>query len=164
MRQPKKIVDRSRELRLCLPGCDTWPMVRVSWDEWYCTKHARTVADRLCRIFVMERDRYTCRRCEGPATDWAHILTRAAAPALRWEPDNSLGLCRMCHVYFHMHPARFEAWISDRYGPDRWDELHRRQADAERRGDHVDHAAVIRGFRERGLTAVEMERYASGRW
>lgn len=120
-------------------------------------------ADAAARAYILERDRWTCQHCDKPGTDWAHIHGRGAR-YIRHEPDNAVTLCRGCHWYFTTHPAQWRRWIAERYGPDRWDGLLRLEAAGERRGASVDLRAVIRGFRERDLSAAEIETYRSGAW
>jgi hypothetical protein len=131
---------------------------------------ATRTADALCRAYVFARDGYRCVSCERMMAnlEWAHIHTRGAR-YIRWEvgppgPGNSVTLCQGDHRYFTDHPAQWRRFIAEKYGPDHWDSLLRMQAEAERRGDRVDVERVIRGFRERQLTAEEMETYRSGAW
>jgi 5-methylcytosine-specific restriction endonuclease McrA len=131
------------------------------------------LADKLAREHVLNRDGYHCVCCgkdgetamrwTGSGLEWAHILSRGARH-LRWEPDNAVTLCRGDHAYFTEHPREFRRFIAEKFGPDHWDGLKLRQAQAERRGDSVDVEAVIRGFRELTLTPAEMETYRSGAW
>lgn len=122
------------------------------------------LADHLAREFVLKRDHYHCRCCgKDGALEWCHILTRAARH-LRWEPDNAVTLCHGDHAYFTDHPEQFRRFIAEILGPDHWDGLKLRQAQAERRGDRVDVEAVIRGFRELTLTPAELETFRSGAW
>ena len=123
----------------------------------------RKTADRMVRSFVLRRDG-RCLMCgTEEKLEWCHIISRGA-PYIRWEPTNAVTLCHRDHMWFTAHPAAFKDWVRDRYGPDRWDDLLRMEAERERRGDHVDIAAVIRGFREYDLTPAERERYRSGIW
>jgi hypothetical protein len=129
------------------------------------------MADKLARDFVLERDGNRCVCCAkrgqndyGTGLDWAHVLSRSSR-YLRWDPDNVILLCGGldgCHGMFTRAPKRFRAFIDQRY-PGRWDELTRRRAEAERRGDHVDVQAVIAFYRER-LTPAESARYWGGEW
>ena len=125
-------------------------------------------ADRLAREFVLERDGYRCQVC-GRSRDleWAHIITRGMGGGnrhLRWDPDNAVTLCHPDHAYFTSVDSRtWRAWVAEHFGADHWDGLKRRQAEAERRGDKVDVAAVIAFYRER-LTPAESERYREGDW
>jgi len=126
---------------------------------------ART-ADKLAREHVLKRDHHRCRSCdrEDRPLEWAHILGRAAAPHLRWDPDNAVTLCNGDHWYFTANPARWRRFIAEQFGADHYDNLKFRQARADRNGDQVDVAAVIRGFREYELTEDEMKLYRSGAW
>jgi hypothetical protein len=124
-------------------------------------------ADRLAREFVLERDGYQCFFCHRtPWTtnylEWAHIITRGARH-LRWDPDNAVILCHGDHAYFTDHPREWRRFVAEKFGSAHWDGLKRRQAEAEKRGDKVDVAAVIAFYRER-LTPKEADAYRNGEW
>jgi len=127
-------------------------------------------ADKLARQFVLERDGYLCQNCGKWAAplEWAHLVTRAAKH-LRWDPDNAVTLCGAtpvytgCHGYFTAHPVQFRRFVAEHFGPDHYDNLKLRQAQAERRGDKVDVAQVIAFYRER-LTPAESDRWRNGEW
>jgi hypothetical protein len=134
---------------------------------------ATRTADILCRAYVFERDGYRCVYCDRQTfLEWSHIITRGMGGGnrfIRWEvgppgPGNSVALCDSDHRYFTQYPERWRRFIAEKYGPDHWDSLLRMQAAAERRGDRVDVERVIRGFKERQLTAKEMETWRSGAW
>ena len=146
-----------RDIRVCLQGCSRLPTVRIAWDEWYCKTHARETADRLARISVMERDRYTCQRSGLEAHDVHHIFTKAAWPSLRWEPDNLIALTRDAHVWWHANPAEAGSWFAEKFA-DRWARLHAVRSITRR----FDLADVISGFRE--LTPTEAAAYRDGDW
>jgi 5-methylcytosine-specific restriction endonuclease McrA len=68
------------------------------------------------RKSVFRRDNYTCQFCgkrsrKGhPVTIHAHHIKRFADfPALRFEPDNGITLCRGCHATVTGREAEFEA-------------------------------------------------------
>jgi hypothetical protein len=136
-------------------------------------KPAVLMADKLAREFVLERDGARCVCCGTDAfgslggswhgsLEWAHIISRGARH-LRWDPDNAVTLCHGDHAYFTDHPVRWRHFIAKTYGGDRWDDLKRRQAEAERRGDKVDVQAVIAFYRDR-LTPKEADAYRNGEW
>jgi hypothetical protein len=71
--------------------------------------------DALARRLVMLRDRDTCQKCgRVEVIQWAHIHTRGVH-SMRWEPDNSLALCKGCHYQGHLHPTEFSAWFTGRF-------------------------------------------------
>jgi hypothetical protein len=143
--------------------CTIAPRVHVEDGESYCRPHALAIADQSARTYVIERDMDTCQRCgRQGGNEWAHIVSRGAR-YIRHDPQNALAFCRGCHVWFTDHPAAFFLWVEERW-PHRRERLYEAEARGERRGDSVDLAAVIRGFRDPALTAVELERYESGAW
>ena len=144
------------------PGCTTRPTIDVADDEAWCRKHAHWEADRSQRIYVMERDGRECQRCHAPAHDRAHLLPRGNR-YVKYEPENAVALCRPCHVIVDGSPALRTAWVMDRW-PGRLERLWNLEAAGERRGDSVDLAAILRGYRETALTPAEMAAYRSGKW
>lgn len=62
--------------------------------------------DELCTAVVWCRDGGRCARrgCEATqytsVLDWAHVHTRGIK-SLRWDPDNSMLLCKRCHMAWH---------------------------------------------------------------
>jgi 5-methylcytosine-specific restriction endonuclease McrA len=147
--------------------CTRRATVHVSADEHYCRSHAAKVADKAARSFVMERDRRTCQRCgsQDRPLQAAHLIPRGQR-FIHWEPENIVALCsgvNGCHEFLDARPATRTTWALDRW-PGRIERLWALEAQGERRGDGVDLAAVIRGFREQELSPEEMERYRSGAW
>lgn len=139
------------------------PRIRVSDGIDYCKAHALVEAKRLVRTLVIERDRDTCQRCgHQGGCDWAHLLSRGAAPFLILEPANAIALCRRCHTAAHYAPALFEAWVVERW-PGRLDELRARRTARERFGTRLELGKVIRELGP-DLTPADRERYYSGAW
>lgn len=67
-------------------------------------RERKEALDRLCRAVVRERDRWMCAICgrtrEVTVLDWAHVYTRGRI-SLRWNLDNSMLLCKKCHMQWH---------------------------------------------------------------
>ena len=59
--------------------------------------------NRIWRLRVFERDNYTCRGCRqhGGELNSHHIKEFAKYPALRFEVNNGLTLCKSCHIKTH---------------------------------------------------------------
>lgn len=146
--------------------CDRPTVVTVDPGEAYCRRHAIWMADRLAREAVLRRDRGRCRACgvEGNGLDWAHIVTRASGVYIRWDTDAAVALCRKCHGRFTADPKAFDIWVGTEMGPGHFNALRRRENAAERRGGHVDLAAIIRRCREDEMAPGDRNRYAEGRW
>lgn len=139
-------------MRCDAPGCSEEATVRLP-ERAICRAHAVGIADRLARRVVVERDGGRCRRCgrEDDGVQWAHILGRRVAPALRYDPANALSLCWSCHGYFTAHPARFSEWLEEEL-PGRRADLVLRQAEAERSGVSRPLDATIAWLRAELLT------------
>ena len=126
----------------------------------------KALADRVVGDWVRDRDGHACQLCHIQGRmDWAHIHGRGA-PYIRYDPDNSLALCRTHHDFFGANPDDFKHWIELRR-PGMWDELLRREAAGERSGHKVDLDEVVRLFR---MTAPDPAPkrfrvlYESGSW
>lgn len=81
--------------------------------------------DSLCRRVVFRRDGRKCRRCgkESGLLDWAHVFSRRNK-RLRWDPVNSLVLCRGCHMNFwHQRPLEAAEWFRNEVGQREYDYL-----------------------------------------
>jgi len=64
---------------------------------------------RIWREKVLERDRYTCQDCGsvGGPLDVHHIVPFAEDVNKRFDPDNGIALCPLCHGKRHGHPDGF---------------------------------------------------------
>ena len=58
---------------------------------------------RLWRAAVFERDVYTCKKCgaKGVYLNAHHIKPFAKFPKLRFDVDNGITLCKLCHMKEH---------------------------------------------------------------
>lgn len=141
-------------------NCGRTPTVVLGDTEALCRRHAIAEADRLARIAVMLRDRGRCRSCgaEGNSLDWAHIVTRASGVYIRWDVDAAVALCRGCHGTFTAQPSSFARFIAQTFDPEHMNRLRMREHLAERRGGHVDLAAIIEGFRADEFTPADKAR------
>jgi hypothetical protein len=147
------------------PPCDRVVDTVVDERERYCHRHAIWTAERDTRMAVLARDGGKCRRCgvEGNSLDWAHIRSRGA-PYIRYDLDNAMILCRKCHMWFTTEPKAWARFVADEFGIDHMNMLGRREIAAERKGGHVDLAAVIHAARAALLTPSETVRYEGGSW
>ena len=78
--------------------------------------------DRLYSEFIKTRDEYTCQLCdqyfpEGQRQylDTAHCFSRACKQ-LRWEPLNSVAMCRDCHRQMDSNDFQKKEFFRDRIG------------------------------------------------
>lgn len=85
-------------------------------------KRWRTRSDPLMRLWgiaIRVRDQDTCQRCGRRAPRWkldaAHILSRGSAPRLKYELDNGILLCVLCHRWADSEGEAFRAWIEERW-------------------------------------------------
>lgn len=91
-------------------------------------KIRRKKADVAFSLLVRDRANWTCEHCgvnkqDDPGTfDCAHIMGRRSV-GLRWHPDNALGLCRSCHIFFTGHPFDWADFCKEKYGEERIAEL-----------------------------------------
>ena len=122
----------------------------------------RKKLDKLARAHVLERDGRRCRFCGKPGNEWAHILTRGTAPALRWDPQNAVTLCHGDHAYFTDHPTQWKTWVAREFGEGYWDMLKRRQAFAEREPIVVE--AVVRELEVPPATVADRGRIEGAAW
>jgi hypothetical protein len=129
-------------LRCSQPGTVSLP------EGDYCRSHALDLGAALCRAVVLDRDENVCQSCgdKRSGCQWAHVLGRNVAPALKLEPDAALALCASCHGEFTLHPARWRDWL-DRERPGLRARLQREQALAERSPLRVPLDARIRALR-----------------
>lgn len=126
------------------PGCSEPSRTGV-----WCKPHAVDEADRRFRRLIKNRDP-RCRHCGNGTTDCAHIVTRGRWPT-RWDPDNAVGLCRPCHVYFTDHPDLWREWVLHHVFDDdkaRMGQLDDRSTATERGYPKVDLAVVLSRLEE----------------
>lgn len=109
-----------------------------------CLTHATRRADQLVGDHVKARDGgcVVAGPHNGPL-QWSHLVSRRYR-AVRWMPENSVGMCAGHHRFFTDRPLEFEAWIVDRMGAEAWAALKARALE----GPRVDVADVIAAFKE----------------
>jgi len=81
--------------------------------------------DKACGDLVKERDGHKCRRCGGEPVSWCHIIRRSRSKAVRWNPDNTLALCRACHYWLDLGADMLSAtaFIEEMIGKNKMKEL-----------------------------------------
>lgn len=89
-------------------------------------KIRRKKHDQVFSLLVRQRANWTCENCmvvaEASTFDCAHIMGRRSV-GLRWHPDNAIGLCRSCHIFFTGHPFDWNDFCIDKFGEERVAEL-----------------------------------------
>lgn len=90
-----------------------------NWEEpkRLCARH---MADVMMGDAVKAEER-CCRKC-GSQRDlqWAHVHRRSYL-AIRWDRDNSMALCSVCHLRYTHRPLEWEEWCRSVEVP--WDTL-----------------------------------------
>jgi hypothetical protein len=84
--------------------------------------------DKWARREIVElRDENICQRCgaelgwwdvgrqRNVVIQWAHVNTREYY-VTRWDHDNSLALCDVCHVWFDNHKVLSLDWFAKKFG------------------------------------------------
>jgi 5-methylcytosine-specific restriction endonuclease McrA len=81
------------------------------------TAHQELVheADSWVRAIVFHRQGPKCLKChESKPLHAAHILSKGANPALRFDLENVIGLCMKDHIFWaHRNPVGFTDWIEE---------------------------------------------------
>lgn len=85
------------------------------------TKYQHYQCRVLLRVLVIERDK-VCQRCGKQIHDTCHVRSVGAYKHMELMPDNVLGLCRTCHVWFDNHQEESRKWFTYRW-PDREEKL-----------------------------------------
>lgn len=63
--------------------------------------------ERALREFVLQRNNFTCEKCEGNVyLEVHHIIPRVEDPSLILESDNTMLLCKACHTKEHVNRRR----------------------------------------------------------
>lgn len=93
-------------------------------------KIKRKKNDIIFSQLVRERAKWLCASCgvnksnEPDTFDCAHIMGRRSV-GLRWHPDNAIGLCRGCHIFYTSHPFDWADFCKAQFGEERIAELRR---------------------------------------
>ena len=101
-------------------------------------------ADDLTRDRIMARDK-RCVICGSTEVlQWSHLITRRKI-AVRWDPLNSVIMCRSCHARHHKQgPEEYISWFLRTYGVDEYQNLVQRSnkplSSAERK-ELIEHVA-----------------------
>jgi len=106
-------------------------MIRSSKKTLKKRRMIKALDDACRQEVVTERDNDTCQRCgmmtgqrqrdQMTVIQWAHVHTREYY-VTRWEPDNSLALCSLCHMWFDNHKVLSFEWFRKKW-PERWQNI-----------------------------------------
>lgn len=116
--------------------------------------------DRLFSVLV--RADGTCVHCG--ATDslqCAHGFSRRYRN-VRWDRRNAFCLCQRCHMFFTHRPLEWDEWLVDRWGAELYGEIRARALSGERVDLDQARDEVVAAIRERGITASQLPKTASG--
>ena len=80
-------------------------------------------ADDLTRKLILARDK-RCVICGSTEVlQWSHLITRRKI-AVRWDPLNSVIMCRSCHARHHKQgPEEYISWFLRTYGAEEYQSL-----------------------------------------
>ena len=94
-------------------GCKDCQIKRLAADN-----------DDLAQFHTFERDGYKCLRCqdENAGFELAHLINPDNW-GTRWESDNMLTLCPVCHLWTQQNPGHFRGWMVSRLGIERYEAL-----------------------------------------
>lgn len=98
-----------------------------SKKEKFNPKIARAELKQLFSRIIRERDKI-CQKCQKHnSTQAAHIFSERHL-STRWLPDNGIGLCYYCHIYWsHREPVEFTLWIIEKIGKRKFNFLDRKR-------------------------------------
>lgn len=119
-----------------------------------------------CRELVFARDGYACLHCHKPCLEsfpresqpgtyhypgfqWSHVLS-ARSHAVRWIPENSMCLCRGCHLWWHEFLTDATQWWIGLFGEQALIEL-RAVREARIKPDRAEMVVVLRAELDRML-------------
>jgi len=74
--------------------------------SWYTSKEYQE-----WRLTVLERDKYTCQWCDGPANIAHHILPQKPYPHFSLDPENGVASCDDCHFKY----GHRDSWCNNSY-------------------------------------------------
>jgi len=79
--------------------------------------------DGLVRSFILARDK-ACVLCGSTeVVQWSHLITRRKWRT-RWDPYNSVAMCRSCHARHHKQgPEEYTLWFLQKYGVAEYESL-----------------------------------------
>ena len=83
--------------------------------------------DKAFSDFIRERDGWRCVTCgetDREVLQCGHLFTRAAY-STRWNLDNCFCQCAACNLRNEYDPYPLTAYFLDRFGREKYDELHR---------------------------------------
>jgi len=79
----------------------------------------KSTLDGLFSRYIRARDG-RCQRCGDTPIDCSHIAKRRHR-ATRWDPENAVAHCRVCHSYLETHPVEMETWAREYMGDERYE-------------------------------------------
>lgn len=87
---------------------------------------AMSTLDALWSLRVRERDNATCQmvspECAGKLES-AHMYSKQAYPAIRWDVGNGNALCSKHHFFVHANPVQAGRFYEERWGRTHLDTL-----------------------------------------
>lgn len=91
------------------------------------------------------RGRGKCEKCgRRDKLQWCHIVGRSAK-RIKWDLDNAVCLCQLCHFRFTNHFHEFYAFIGEKHGEDHYSNLMRRANDFSYKINHEEILERLKG-------------------
>ena len=74
----------------------------------------KLVLDNLWRDIVKIRAGKNCERCKRTEELHSHHIIKRTYHPTRWDLDNGICLCAICHKIAHDHDDMFKLWVAKR--------------------------------------------------
>lgn len=105
-------------------------LCRERWPQCVAAQEAAGTTESGCQVYVAHWGEgigsWILHHVCSDRLETAHILGKAAHPAIEFDPDNVVTLCHEAHSWFTCHPAAWRDFI-EALLPGRWDDLLRRE-------------------------------------